>query len=362
MKLTRENTAIVLDSTADFPDAPIRFPNMRVVPLYVRFGDESFRDYVELDPHDFYARLRTAPRAADDVAADAAGLPRRLRRARRLRADLLAPHLRRSSRARSRAPSLAAAERAATGSALVDTESASVGIAMLALAIQELLERGTTDEEIEALVERYRERAGILFTVDTLEFLAKGGRIGRGKALMGSLLNVKPILAIEDGEVVPLTRVRGRAKAFEEFRKRFEEATTDGPGLAVGDRARGRAEDAVEQLQAIVLASRPQAEVEARRRPSAPSSARTPGPARSASSGSRTLTSLAGYASRPAEPASGAASRRSRRSSRRPVPPCFSTGLRTASDAPGTSGRQPDPLQYSDDEPAPARFRRRGPA
>ena len=68
---------------------------------------------------------------------------------------------------------------------------------MLAIGIQELLARGTTDEEIEALIERYRERSGILFTVDTLEFLAKGGRIGRGKALMGSLLNVKPILAID---------------------------------------------------------------------------------------------------------------------------------------------------------------------
>ena len=60
MQLTAENTAVVLDSTADFPDGPTRFPNWRVVPLYVRFGDESFRDYVELGPHEFYERLRTA--------------------------------------------------------------------------------------------------------------------------------------------------------------------------------------------------------------------------------------------------------------------------------------------------------------
>src|SRR3954467_14754347 len=59
MELTAENTAIVLDSTADFPEAPERFPNWRVVPLYVRFGEESFRDYVELSPERFYARLRT---------------------------------------------------------------------------------------------------------------------------------------------------------------------------------------------------------------------------------------------------------------------------------------------------------------
>ena len=61
MELTAENTAIVVDSTADFPEAPERFANWRVVPLYVRFGDESFRDYVELSPEQFYARLRTAP-------------------------------------------------------------------------------------------------------------------------------------------------------------------------------------------------------------------------------------------------------------------------------------------------------------
>ena len=61
MKLTAENTAIVLDSTADFPDAHDRFPNWRVVPLYVNFGTESFRDGVDLTAAEFYERLRTAP-------------------------------------------------------------------------------------------------------------------------------------------------------------------------------------------------------------------------------------------------------------------------------------------------------------
>ena len=60
MNLTAQNTAIVLDSTADFPEAAERFPSWRMVPLYVLFGDESYRDYVELSPEEFYARLRTA--------------------------------------------------------------------------------------------------------------------------------------------------------------------------------------------------------------------------------------------------------------------------------------------------------------
>jgi len=258
MDLTRENTALVLDSTADFPDAQIRYPNMRVVPLYVRFGEESFRDYVELDPHGFYERLRAAselPTTSQPTPQDFITVYHALRGYDRI----YSLHISAKLSGTFQSASLAAAEDG-DRVRLVDTESASVGIGMLAVAIQELLERGTTDDEIEALLELYKEHSGILFTVDTLEFLAKGGRIGRGKALMGSLLNVKPILAIEDGEVVPVTRARGRAKAFDEFRKRFEEATTDGPGLSVGI-AHAEAEDAVEQLRGIVLASRPEADV-----------------------------------------------------------------------------------------------------
>ena len=259
MNLTRENTAIVLDSTADFPDAQIRFPNMRVVPLYVRFGDESFRDYVELDPHDFYARLRTAaelPTTSQPTPQDFLSTYHALSGYERI----YSLHISSKLSGTFQSASLAAAEDDGDRIRLVDTESASVGIGMLALAIQDLLARGTTDEEVEALAARYREQARILFTVDTLEFLAKGGRIGRARAMMGSLLNVKPILAVEAGEVVPVGRVRGRAKAFEEFRKRFEEATTDGPGLGVAI-AHAEAEEAVEQLREIVLGNRPQAEV-----------------------------------------------------------------------------------------------------
>ena len=259
MNLTTENTAIVLDSTADFPDAQIRFPNMRVVPLYVRFGEESFRDYVELDPHDFY-RGCAPPRSCPPPRSRRRRTSSRPTTRSRGYERIYSLHISSKLSGTFQSASLAAAEDGGDRIRLVDTESASVGIGMLALAIQELLARGTTDEEIEALAARHRERAGILFTVDTLEFLAKGGRIGRGRALMGSLLNVKPILAIEDGEVVPVGRVRGRAKAFEEFRKRFEEATTDGPGLGVAI-AHAEAEEAVEQLREIVLANRPQAEV-----------------------------------------------------------------------------------------------------
>ena len=159
MKLTAENTAIVLDSTADFPDAPERYPNFRVVPLYVRFGDESFRDYVEITPDEFYERLAHGGRAADDVAADAGRLPRRLRGAApQLRADPLAAASPR------RSPGTFASAEAAAGMLggdavrVIDSRTVSASLAMLALGVQRRLERGTTDEEIDAFVERYQAR------------------------------------------------------------------------------------------------------------------------------------------------------------------------------------------------------------
>src|SRR5947199_48579 len=82
---------------------------------------------------------------------------------------------------------------------VVDTKLASAATAMLGLAIQRRLEREATEEEVDALIERYEPGIGLIFTVDTLEFLAKGGRIGRAAAFAGTLLNVKPILTIEDG-------------------------------------------------------------------------------------------------------------------------------------------------------------------
>ena len=260
MNLTSLNTAIVLDSTADFPEAPERFPNWRVVPLYVRFGDESFKDYVELGPEEFYARLRTAPALpttsqptpGDFVAAyeELAGYER-----------ILSLHI--AGRLSGTVESARAAAGVVGGDRVRvhDSNTASAAIAMLGLAIQRRLERGTTDEEIEELVARYASEARLLFTVDTLEFLAKGGRIGRAAAMAGQLLKVKPILTITDGEVVPLAKVRGNHKAMQEFVERFTESTEDLPALRVGI-AHADAPERAEQLVKMVRDLRPQAEIE----------------------------------------------------------------------------------------------------
>jgi len=132
---------------------------------------------------------------------------------------------------------------------------------MLALAIQRRLDRGTTDDEIDELVVRYRDALGLIFTVDTLEFLARGGRIGKAKAFAGQLMNVKPILSLRDGEVVPLKRVRGNRKAFQEFVDALDSHTHDEPGLRLGI-AHADAPERMAELEKMVRDRRPQATIE----------------------------------------------------------------------------------------------------
>jgi DegV family protein with EDD domain len=259
VQLTAANTAIVVDSTADFPEAQERFPNWRMVPLYVRFGDQSYRDYVELGPDEFYARLRTAdelPTTSQPTPGDFLAAYEELGAYERIYSLHISAKLSGTfESARTAASELGDKVR------MVDTETASAAITMLGLAIQRRLERGTTDEEIAALVERYKDEHRLLFTVDTLEFLAKGGRIGRAAKFAGQMLHIKPILTIDDGEVLPLKRVRGNQKAMQEFVSEFTEGSTDEPGLRVGI-AHADAPERATALVKMVRDVRPHAEIE----------------------------------------------------------------------------------------------------
>jgi DegV family protein with EDD domain len=254
--LNAANTAIVLDSTADFPDAAQRFPSWRVVPLYVNFGTESYRDGVDMTAGEFYARLPSAttlPTTSQPTPADFKAVYDELGGY----ARIFSIHIAASLSGTFQSAGLAADDRVRR----IDSETASAAIAMLALAIQRRLDRGTTDEEVDALVERYTREHGLLFTVDTLEFLARGGRIGRAKAFAGELLNVKPILSIRGGEVIPVKRVRGNRKAFQEFVDAVETQTVDAAGLHFGI-AHADAPQRAAELVKMVRDLRPQATID----------------------------------------------------------------------------------------------------
>jgi DegV family protein with EDD domain len=260
VNLSSENTAVVLDSTSDYPEAPARFPNMRVVPLYVRFGDDTYRDYVDLGPAEFYEKLRTSPvmpATSQPTPEDFVSVYEELSSYERI----YSLHVSSKVSGTFQSAELAAQEIGGDRVRVVDSLSASLAIAMLAHALQRRLARGTTDEEIAQLVERFHRDCSVVFTVATLEYLQRGGRIGKAAAIAGSLLNVRPILRIEDGVVVAVARVRGRQKALAEFERRFVAATTDAPGLRVAI-AHADAAEWVGTLSELVWRARPKAEIE----------------------------------------------------------------------------------------------------
>jgi DegV family protein with EDD domain len=260
VELQAESTAVVLDSTADLANPGERHPNWRLVPLYVRFGAETFRDYVDLTPDDFYRRLLTAtepPKTSQPTPGDFEELFESLRAYERVFCLLVSSQV-----SGTFDTARMVAEAGGDGRVVVvDTRSVSAGMVLLADAIQRRLDRGTTDEEIQSLVDRFRTDSRLIFTLETLAYLVRGGRVGKAAGLAGQLLNVKPILALSDGEVVPLKRVRGRAKALAEFERIFVEGSDDGPGLHVA-LAHAEAPAELDELARRVRAARPHASLD----------------------------------------------------------------------------------------------------
>jgi DegV family protein with EDD domain len=259
VRLSAESTAVVIDSTADLPDPQGRYPNWRLVPLYVRFGDETFREYVDISAEEFYRRLRASsepPKSSQPSPADFEEAFRGLADYERILCVVLSAKISGTYES-----ARLAAESAGGKVSVIDSGVTSGGTVILADAIQRRLEAGTDDAEIDALVERFRRERGLLFTVDTLEYLIRGGRIGKASGLAGQLLSVKPILVFDDGEVAPFKRVRGRSKALAELERIFVEGTEDSPSLHVGV-GHAEAEDDAQELAGRLQAARHQASMD----------------------------------------------------------------------------------------------------
>jgi DegV family protein with EDD domain len=211
-RLDRANTAIVVDSTADLSPQLLGDPNVTMVPLKIHFGDEALRDWVDIRPAEFYRRLREAPRLPTTSQPSVGAF---ITEYRRLRADfpvVYSVHI--SGRLSGTVASAELAASEVDGVRVFDTRSACVGVGLLLDRILAMLDRGTTAAEVEGLIERFHRDCGFLFIVDTLEYLQKGGRIGRASSLAGGLLSIKPLLTLTDGEVDVFAKVRGERKAL----------------------------------------------------------------------------------------------------------------------------------------------------
>jgi uncharacterized protein len=259
--LTAETTAIVLDSTADLPDPGSRYGNWSMVPLTVSFGDESFRDYIDIDAAGFYRRLRVARQPPRTAAPSPGAWQEAFEALTGYQRVLVLPI---SSRLSASSQTAELAARAVDPGGLritvLDTGSASLGTLVLAEALQRRLVRGLPENELVTWFQAARERLHVVFSVDTLEYLQRGGRIGRAQAMVGGMLGLRPILTLRDGEVEPLKKVRGAGRARAEFERFLIEHA--GPGAVHVAVVHAEAPEAAAQLVEMARRAVPHAVID----------------------------------------------------------------------------------------------------
>lgn len=208
---------IVTDSTADIPLEVRKQLGIEMVPLKVLFGAESYLDGVEIGPDDFFAKLASAsslPTTSQPSPVEFLETYKGIVESGGT--TIISIHLSSALSGTYQSAHLAKSMIEDTADVtVIDSYSASYGIGMLVVAAAEAAKQGKSKEEILALIEEIKQSRRLYFLVDTLEFLQKGGRIGKASALVGSLLNIKPILSInEEGLVYSVDKVRGQKKAM----------------------------------------------------------------------------------------------------------------------------------------------------
>lgn len=207
----------VTDSTADLPASLIEQYNITVVPLKVHFGDETYLDGITIKPEAFYEKLQNTtqlPTTSQPSPIDFVDAYKKIAE-QSPEVKIISLHLSSALSGTYQSALLAKSMlEEQVEITVVDSLSASLGLGFAVMAAAEAAQQGKTVEECVQLAKKCISDQSIYFLVDDLTYLQKGGRIGKAAAMFGSLLNIKPILSVDDnGEVYPFDRVRGSKKA-----------------------------------------------------------------------------------------------------------------------------------------------------
>ena len=207
---------IVTDSTADLPDELVKELGIIVVPIYVRFGEEVYRDRVDISEDEFYHRLTEGsvhPNTTQPGPQDFVDVYQKLVQG----ADgIVSIHI--SAKLSGTCNSALMAKEMMGKKCpieVVDAETLSMALGLVVIAAARAAKAGKSMDEVVAVAKQAMPKIHLLALLDTLKYLLLGGRIGKAKALLGSILNVKPMLTLKDGEVVPAGQARNRAKGID---------------------------------------------------------------------------------------------------------------------------------------------------
>jgi DegV family protein with EDD domain len=199
---------ILTDSTADLRPAVQERFGLGMVPLIVNWDGQTFRDKIDLTTADFYQRLRTSKTLPKTGSPSMAAFEAAFREQLKTHDALISVNIASKLSATYEVARKAAESVDPQRISVVDSGSVSVCLGWLAEMAATMAQQSATPAEIVERLEDARGRLCILALVETLEFLQRGGRIGRAAAMVGTLLSVKPILSVRDGEVAPVERVR----------------------------------------------------------------------------------------------------------------------------------------------------------
>ena len=234
---------IVTDSTSDIPAESVAELGIAVVPSYIMFGTESYRDGVELSRQQFYDKL-TSTRVIPSTAAPPPDVYLEVYRQLAQETDqMVSIHL--ASRYSGIYNSAAVAARDVSGAqiAVIDSEQVTMGYGWLVVAAAEAAQRGASFDEIIDLVHAMKPRARVLAALGTLEYLHRGGRVDWMQAMVGTLLRIKPIIEVHTGHIRLVERARTLRRSLERLLALVQELGpleraivlhTDAPKLASG--------------------------------------------------------------------------------------------------------------------------------
>jgi len=249
------NLAIVTDSTSDLSADELKQLRVERVPLYVHFKGETHKDWIDITPRDIIEGVSAGadlPTTSQPSPEDFAAVYRRV-------AEEGADHVLVVTISADLSGTFQSAKLASDGVpvpvTVFDGRGASLGHGEMVRAAAALRDRGASLQDIVAALERIRDTNFVIFTVGTLDYLAKGGRIGRARALLGGLLNIKPLLTLVDGKIEPVTRARGLNKAQQEMVERFARYVEGASGRVIANLIHIQDPSAAKGLQEAIAAA-----------------------------------------------------------------------------------------------------------
>jgi len=223
MVMNSQNIVVVTDSSAYIPPDALGDLNIPVIPLWLHWGDERFRDGVDIDPPAFYRRLRGSS-IFPTTSQPSAGEFEEFFRQAGAGADVLVGIFLTSKLSGTVANAQAAQARISEPTVrIVDSLSTSMALGFCVLAAARAAAAGEPLDEVVAAAEGVRDRVHLILAVDTLEYLHRGGRIGGARRLLGTALNIKPLLHFEEGVIEPLAQTRTKRKAIAQMLDVVEE-------------------------------------------------------------------------------------------------------------------------------------------